>query len=504
MLNPKHDYKRFMRINKKAALTVTSLCLIFFALGALFVYAQTSTTFTISAGPYPGAADYTVYAEGGLYYAKDRYGAQLVAAGSTNASYVVTLAVAAASNGAEIHFSSAITLTATVDVTKVVHFTGSDSQYTSLTFSAGVNGFRIANLHGVAFSYLAISSAGNTKADQGIIYVNASYGTLEHVWLTGWHYALYLDSATSMTINDLHTNLNLISLTEINNCVNNKVSNSFLTGHGNAAGSRAVFADANGGASEGLEFDQTIFFGAETAVELTDTGYSLFTGCKFDTYSSYGLYVSNCSYGQVINSFFGSANAGTVGFKLGANSLLWQIGNNYFSNKQYNLEINNGYYDTITGNVFQGTATSHIANDNSLQYSTITGNAFHYMGGSYAIFTNNGEYTNGTIITGNSIESPLQVAVSNTPGRARVCGNTGFITETVGQVTVTNGASYPHGLSGTPTSVTVSLAGAAAGDTYPIVAVSAVTATEFFVRVRYQNGTGMDPVSIFYSAVYVP
>ncbi len=55
----------------------------------IFVQAQSGSlsTATIAGGPYPGAPDYTIFVEDGVYYAKDKYGA--ISFTSTNASYVI-------------------------------------------------------------------------------------------------------------------------------------------------------------------------------------------------------------------------------------------------------------------------------------------------------------------------------------------------------------------------------------------------------------------------------
>lgn len=58
-----------------------------------YVYAQTSTTFTISSGIYPEST-FTVWVSGSNYYAKNDYGAiPSWGSGSTNASYVINNAV---------------------------------------------------------------------------------------------------------------------------------------------------------------------------------------------------------------------------------------------------------------------------------------------------------------------------------------------------------------------------------------------------------------------------
>src|SRR3990172_7707933 len=68
-----------LQANRKLAVGITSLCLIFFILGAALVYATTpSTTFTISSGVYPGAPSYTIYTDDpdspSMYYGKNEYG----------------------------------------------------------------------------------------------------------------------------------------------------------------------------------------------------------------------------------------------------------------------------------------------------------------------------------------------------------------------------------------------------------------------------------------------
>lgn len=91
---------------KTASKFVTIGLLIGLLIGAFIAYGQSpSSTFTISSGVYPGAPSYTIWTEGGEYFAKDANGR--LAYSGTNASQIINYAYAnLPSNGGSLFLLS--------------------------------------------------------------------------------------------------------------------------------------------------------------------------------------------------------------------------------------------------------------------------------------------------------------------------------------------------------------------------------------------------------------
>ena len=149
-------------------------------LGALIVFAATpSSTFYISSGIYPGAPSYTVWKEGGDYFAKDARG--LIAYSGTNASEIMEDSIAAQSEGS-ILIANDIAISTTISVSKsVTLFSNGKSVLTvsgaiyAFTTTSGCSELVIQNIEVQAASGYGINTADNCLIKLDNVLINCTF-----------------------------------------------------------------------------------------------------------------------------------------------------------------------------------------------------------------------------------------------------------------------------------------------------------------------------------------
>lgn len=225
---------------KTASKFVTIGLLIGLLIGAFIAYGQSpSSTFTISSGVYPGAPSYTIWTEGGEYFAKDANGR--LAYSGTNASQIIISCISALpSNGGKILLIGTIILTFEIPINhNSVEISGEniandlyfvrDGTYHGVTNKAktvivadGITAFHIGSStfnFGISIKNLMIVGS-SSDADLAVTSYSAGAGinitrgnsiTIENVAVIGKEYGIYTatGSFASDKVIDLFTISNL-------------------------------------------------------------------------------------------------------------------------------------------------------------------------------------------------------------------------------------------------------------------------------------------------------
>lgn len=196
--------------------------------------------------------------------------------------------------------------------------------------------------------------------------------------------------------------------------------------------------------------------------------------------------------------------------------------NSIVANKIYDchrgLYIKNSRQNTVTGNVLVGkndgsnnygiTLTATVADGvqgNTLSANVIEGWQGGWPGGS-SIGLVIGTDSNNNCIIGNSFKDNAQ-CVSNSGSGNIFKGNAGFVTENSGTVVIGNNGDFAHGLSGKPTSITLTSMNATYGGVPVIVSCDYANTDSTNVRISlcWTNETAItDNLLISYYVEYQP
>jgi hypothetical protein len=426
------------------------------------IHATTTSpsTLTISSGIYPGTPSYTVWTEGGSCYAKNAFGLTVYSDATGYADAVIQYCLTAlASTGGTVYIKEGMySILGALSITgNNVVVEGEGNGGTILTATSPYSEiFEIMPLTGV-FNYLI---------------------TLKNMWLRG---------------NDL-------------------------------AGSVGVFCFANGANISDVRYENLVIMNFALAgiqIRASPTGKTWnhwIENCEIeDIKTGYGVYLSN-TYGTDLGSI-DRVNIYNCHFYDNVHSLycdtpyVWNV--DFSSNtvdrdrndtiysyygRQWTIE-NNKIYDSgnITRNTYGGIVVNGTAGAYAPSTWIISGNLIenHWTPNcmNYSIWIL-GSITH-MVISANTLVSATQgtgikmVGLIDDPS-IRTFGNEGFVTECNGQqLTCINGTAIAHNLSGTPTSVTLTLYGSVTINStawYFAPTVLSVNSTYIIVNFMMNNG----------------
>lgn len=440
----------------KKALIVSVLCCLMISSTAAYLAAAVASDYyqVITGGQYPGAPSFTIYAQDGVYYAKNQYGG--ISWSSTDVNTVIQNAInALPETGGEIHFvaqnfefsSSGFTVPA--DVYSVV-FSGEGQRRTRLDgqdlagYTATVKGYSIT------FKDMSIYGGVQLTEASGVLFENCY---LDYAGAAKYNfYVNATEPVYSLTI----SHCLVLAATSLGN-VYVYVPN---VDGAEAANIRIFDSELNWGTGDNIKFvnerDNSIYLrGCEVKSNHVEAG----TGSAIVSFNTYGFKVnSNDIYGtsnttEPLLDLDGNATVRTYKPKIIGNNILQftsTAANGVYANNVYDLTLSDNDIDGQTWDLQMGSGSGR---------GKIIGNNFVSKLCSFSGFNHTVSSNEGFLIE-----------------------NSGYATMTAGTATVT----ITHGLAGTPN---VRLASGSNADIRTLLPGSG-TATTFAVN-NYNNGTAL-------------
>ena len=434
----------------------------------VYVYAQgvALSTTTISGGPYPGAPSYTIFTEGGTYYAKDANGA--IAFSSTNASYVINTALAA---GVGVHLlAGTYTLTAPI-------IYNSNTKYSQLTGES-----KTATLiNGLALSDYALQIGDGTN--------NAWQFTLSDLTIYGG--TKILESAQIYVRNVGFGNSTKWSLW-IEDSHDSRF-NQVEVYYGDLGGLKILAA--NGPTSDIMFSDSLVFGSRNYLMNLQSTSNTNIVRDSTFSNSYFEVYDSMPSHGVLMN---GTSRVALIGNTIAGTS----------NNTSDLLQITGTASNIAVNNVLDG---NHIWRSSSniryacyvwgsVNYLTATGNDFYGVTNDLKIDSAAWRFSfeQNTFAT-----SSLSIAGSL---GGYFGHNNGFVTEASGLATSqVNGdvITFPVALAGSPQTIQLTT-----NSPLQLASWSARSASNITLYLQWANGTTIDvdhtPTAVSWYVSYAP
>jgi len=176
--------------------------------------------------------------------------------------------------------------------------------------------------------------------------------------------------------------------------------------------------------------------------------------------------------------------------------------------------MRNSKYNTVVGNIIKGCEDARPKHGIRLDatypggcsYNTITANVISSWKGGSSIGLLVGTNSNNNQIIGNSFNDNAR-HVSNSGSENIFKGNAGFVTENSGTVSLSNNGDFAHGLSGKPTSITLTCMNATYGGVPVIVNCDyeKINMTHVHISLYWANETAItDDLLISYYVEYQP
>jgi len=451
--------KENVQLLKVAAISL----LIGLLLGAMLVYAQSSNTFTISSGVYPGAPSYTIYKEGSTYYAKNAYGA--IGYSGTDAATVIQSAINAINGRGHIFIKAGV-----YDLYSPISYTG---DYFELCIEGEIGGLN---------PYAPYCTVLRKQFNGDMLTLNSSnYQLYANFYLKNLR---FLGNRTNYTGRGLVVSGPSWSIVE--NChfsdmygnairiVNSKVIRIVRCQVYNSQNESGVYLS---GVVDSQIYDLEVCI----PDALANTALEIGSGC--------GLQI----FGGHFEGYYGIKTASQIEV-IGA-SLPHAYSNNIYV--AYSSCVFIGCFLTAPN---QGNFTdSNGANVLTISPKTVLTGCWIDSGGkaTYGFYGFNN--SNSTLI-GNEFYGTFSVSPIRLVSGERYKHNIGFVTENSGTATIPSGQNITivnHGLAATPTMVIVTGTTSDTADAY----VLAVTSTVFTIAVPSPVGGNR---TVYWYAEYKP
>ena len=440
------------------------------------VKAQSSalTMQTHSGGPQPGAPSYTIFTDDGTYYAKDAYGA---ITSSTNAASLINSIISSLTTGGQIYLKvGQYTITQRITLLSGVSIIGEilTENWISTMSGKGVNLIASASLndhvffadhvYNVVLKNIAINMDALTGSYDAMHFLGFSYGDLENIVVN------------HASRDGLHINS---SLTEPSHIVSQVNRFEYINING-ASRYAAYLNHVHDGTVDFLELTNPS--SSDTALYWLNSGDMTLNHVKVFASGGTGATFENI-FKFTITDMQADSND-YIGIYLNAvyeTSFLggWSVDNGVVGSA-FGMYILNSKNNTIVGMGFiESNPTSQtvgIRMDGTTDALSVIGCNFNGYGGRITTPISNVYALNQTVYS----------------------GNIGFVTHTFGYANITDGSQISHGLSGTPTSITI---GNAMMASETIMAAYGATSTIFYVSFR-PSPSGY--YQVYWSADYKP
>lgn len=399
-----------MNLNKKRIGFVTAWLISLLTVGTIVyvVYAQTASTFWITEGIYPSSTSYVIWQEGANFYAKNEYG--IISYSGTNESIVIQNTLDVLTSGGIVHIKS--------------------GDYNVVTLS-------------VTNSYITIQGDGNSgNTVTRLILEDNTDANMFNIF-----------SATMFTIRDIKLSGNTAN---------------------NALGIGIAASYAHGGSTTGDMLVERVFIEhfAEEGIYWDDAWGSQIVNSYIEYNDGYGARITGQNV--LIHSTTFSFNT-LSGLRLAGGGTSIPVSSSvvnsvFVENEQHGIYVSGTDGSTISSSLFQGNGVSsantydaiHI---NGGQNITVMGNVIHANTTRDIIpsirYTRCGvrvESQFPVTVIGNTFSNLLNVGVYTAyGGNVITYGNIGFLTQNSGSASLATGNTITHNLTGTPTSVILTL-----------------------------------------------